>query len=568
MNRAGHEGRIGRPGRTLVTLALAWGLSVGFASRSGAQASEAAPPPAAGSQPAGGGPVAVFPELTKDFGEFWAGEDLTYNFVVRNTGDQVLQLVSVKPSCGCTSTGYDREIPPGGQGKVSAKLSTKNIAAKFSKTITVTTNDPTHAAITLTLTGTAKQRIELEPRNATWTQVQADEVLSKTVRITNRSDQPLTLSLDADKADVFTAVLKEVEPGKAYDLEISARPPYQPRLNHGVFNLTSNIPDKPKIDVPCSAYVPPRLEVRPDQVRLRPVVHEPTKETLRFINNGKNPVRVVGVELADEKVTTAIREENPGKDYAIELQFPEDYRPGANLQVVVRTDDAEVSSLSVPIAQLATPQPMPKPGATLVGQPAPRVTLTTVRGESIAVGEPRADALVLAFYASWNPYTNRVLPELEKVHQTYRERGVRVVAISVDERTGKAARTEEQVAEAFTSLKLTMDRVLDPQKTAGTPYFAQTYPMVYLIGKNGVVEAAYLGTQADLFAALSQDLDALQAGRAPSATPKAASSAARSTDVKPPRLQPAKAVASEATPALTAPVAPEQKPTTAPAKEE
>ncbi len=559
---------MGRPGRALSTLTLAWGVSVICSALAGAQAPEAPAQPAAGSQPAGGAPVAVFPEQTKDFGEFWAGEDLTHNFIVQNTGDQVLQIVSVKASCGCTSTGHDREIPPGGQGKVSAKLSTKNIAAKFAKTITVTTNDPAHATVTLTLAGTAKQRIALEPRNATWTQVQADEVLSKTVRVTNNSDQPMTLTLDADKADVFTAALKEVEPGKAYELEITARPPYKPRLNHGVFNLTSNIPDRPKIDVPCSAYVPPRLEVRPDQVRLRPVVHQPTKETVRFINNGKAAVRVVGVEVADENVMTTIREENPGKDYAIELQFPEDYRPSENVQLVVRTDDAEVPSLSVPISQLATPAPTPKPGHTIVGQSAPNVTLTTVGGESIAVGEPRADTLVLAFYLSWNPYTNRALPELEKVHQAYRERGVRVVAISEDERTGKTARTEEQVTEAFTNLKMTMDRVFDPPKAAGTPFLAQTYPMVYLIGKNGVVEATYIGTQADLYAALTQDLDALLAGRAPSATPKRPSSVPRSTTAKPVRAQPADVTGAQVAPAAQAPAVPALKPTTAPAKEE
>jgi thiol-disulfide isomerase/thioredoxin len=527
MNQLWRKTCIAGPRMALVVLTAGAWISVVFVSAVAAQ-SQSEPPTSAPASQGTGGPRAVIAEATKDFGEFWAGAELTHNFVIKNPGDQVLQLLSVKASCGCTSTGYDKEIAPGAEGKVSAKLNTKNFPGRFSKSITVTTNDPTQQTIHLTLSGTAKQYVSVEPRNAAFTQVQPDEILKRTVRITNNGTEPMKLDLEADRAGPFTAVLKEVEPGKSYDLEITGQPPYQPKLNRGTFNLTTNVAAQAKIEVPCSAYVPPRLELRPDSLRLRPVMREETRETLRFVNNGKTGVKVTGAEVDDPKVTAAVREDNPGKEYAIELVFPKDYSaPDDGAKLLVKTDDLEMPALTVPITQMVPPKPLPKPGDNLVGQPAPKITLTTVEGQSLAVGEPRDEALLLTFYASSSPFAKRVLPEVEKIHQKFKDRGVRVVAINQNGRTGKTAQTAGQITESFTSLGLTMERALDPDREAGRPYPVQaSFPTLYLIGRNGVVEATYLGTQPDLLDAVSKDLDLLLAGQSPSAAKRSAATRA------------------------------------------
>ena len=209
------------------------------------------------------GPRAVFAEPEKDFGEFWAGADLTHSFVVRNTGTETLEILRVKATCGCTATNYDKQIAPGEEGKVNVKVKTKNFSGKFKKSITITTNDPRKSKTELKVGGVAKQYIAVQPRTAHFTQVQPDQVLNKTVRITNNGEEPMKLTLKEDKIGPFTAALKEVEPGKSYDLEITGNPPYELRLNRATFRLTTDVAAKPKIDVTCSAHVPPRLEVRP-----------------------------------------------------------------------------------------------------------------------------------------------------------------------------------------------------------------------------------------------------------------------------------------------------------------
>jgi len=75
-----------------------------------------------------------------DFGSLEVGEDATYTFVVKNTGDADLELTNVKPSCSCTVADYTKTaIAPGETGFVTASYKTAKEGV-FSKTVTVQTN--------------------------------------------------------------------------------------------------------------------------------------------------------------------------------------------------------------------------------------------------------------------------------------------------------------------------------------------------------------------------------------------------------------------------------------------
>ena len=91
-------------------------------------------------------------DLKKDFGKVVQQEALVYKFTFKNTGDQPLKLLNVKPSCQCTASSFtEGEIAPGGTGFVEATFTPK-AAGVFTKTLTVTTNTPERNHV-LTLAG-------------------------------------------------------------------------------------------------------------------------------------------------------------------------------------------------------------------------------------------------------------------------------------------------------------------------------------------------------------------------------------------------------------------------------
>jgi len=95
---------------------------------------------------------AVLPALEHSFGVVKPGTPLSYTFKISNAGTDKLEITSVSPSCGCTTSNYDKVIAPGETGSVTLSIQkTENYKGEIIKTATVTTNDPDHARFTLTL---------------------------------------------------------------------------------------------------------------------------------------------------------------------------------------------------------------------------------------------------------------------------------------------------------------------------------------------------------------------------------------------------------------------------------
>ena len=63
-------------------------------------------------------PHLVIKALEHDFGEVKAGTPLTYNFMFENQGTDTLRVHTVKASCGCTTTKYDKVIAPEKEGEI------------------------------------------------------------------------------------------------------------------------------------------------------------------------------------------------------------------------------------------------------------------------------------------------------------------------------------------------------------------------------------------------------------------------------------------------------------------
>ncbi len=92
-------------------------------------------------------------------------------FVILNTGDAPLRILSVTAHCGCTVAELpDRTIPPGGQMQLSVKYTAGSGPENVSKHIDLTTDDPVTPKLTLYVQATVKGDLEWSPRtlNLDW----------------------------------------------------------------------------------------------------------------------------------------------------------------------------------------------------------------------------------------------------------------------------------------------------------------------------------------------------------------------------------------------------------------
>src|SRR5689334_12244905 len=100
-------------------------------------------------------PQLAIAAMEHSFGTVKPGTPLTYSFFIKNTGKANLEITNVAPSCGCTTSHFDKVIAPGAEGTITlAVAKTDGYKGDVTKTATVTTNDSAHASFQLTLKAT------------------------------------------------------------------------------------------------------------------------------------------------------------------------------------------------------------------------------------------------------------------------------------------------------------------------------------------------------------------------------------------------------------------------------
>ncbi len=99
------------------------------------------------------GPKLSVSETSFDFGEIKEGDVVNHDFVVYNTGDDLLVIKDVRASCGCTAALPDKkELKPGESTKIHVEFNSIRRKGQQRKHVYVTTNDPENKEVRLTFT--------------------------------------------------------------------------------------------------------------------------------------------------------------------------------------------------------------------------------------------------------------------------------------------------------------------------------------------------------------------------------------------------------------------------------
>ena len=105
------------------------------------------------------GPKMQLETLEVDYGTIEQGSEPLREFHFANVGNEPLQITNAKGSCGCTVPNYPKEpIFPGEKGVIEVRYDTKRIG-RFTKRVTLTTNEGTEKVV-LTIKGEVKKKPE------------------------------------------------------------------------------------------------------------------------------------------------------------------------------------------------------------------------------------------------------------------------------------------------------------------------------------------------------------------------------------------------------------------------
>jgi len=471
------------------------------------------------------GPKIIIEEMTYDFGEVWSGTKVQHAYVVRNDGDSLLKIISVKPSCGCTvAQDYDRQILPGETGKIPITLDTSRLGTKVTKHVTVKSSDPNSETIDLTVSGAVKQRINIDPvRGGSFGRIKPSETIKRTLTLTNNTGKPVDLSVMTPQEGAFRAELKEVEPQQAWELTLSTQPPYQEQYNRGNIKLKTGIEDQPVLDIPANVYVLPVIEVTPPTDLIIPKAQPTTsKQPVRVTFNTDESYRVLSAQVSNPAIETSIDETRPNA-YTVTLALPPGYLPpdaGDKLTIATSHPDHQEIAVNIVSRQAAiSQQTRVSPAEQLAGQGAPPAEFVTSDGQTIHP-EKGGDVSLYMFYASWCGYCKKALPDLDAMSKELKDQGVRFVGVDQDalveygaDVNNRQARTKEQVEQQWKDLGISFAQAYDPNGAGKSQFRVNSYPTLFLVGKNGKVERVYAGGGAVKDGTLKKDIGELVAGK-------------------------------------------------------
>lgn len=332
-----------------------------------------------------------FTEETFDFGTIMEEEGpVIHSFSLSNTSDKPVMILSVKPSCGCTTPEWSKEpILPGKTGIVKAQFDPKGRPGYFHKSLTVTT-DFDGQPITLYIKGQVSSRNlstsseyqaisgKLKFRSLSFNLgkiFRKDEFTQRNVDFVNAGDKPITFldKFDAPAHIRVEVVPKTIQPGQRGEIRIGYN-----GLKKGLYGFHQD-----KITVHTDDEVYPNKDftvyatledyfapVTAQELTNAPLLYitemnidlgnikfrqSATKEIV-FTNSGKSVLEIRNIQGNCSCLVAIVDKENlkPGESGTIKITFtPEDRKGTQTKAVTVYSNDPQNPVQRIMVGALA-----------------------------------------------------------------------------------------------------------------------------------------------------------------------------------------------------------------------
>jgi peroxiredoxin len=117
-------------------------------------------------------------------------------------------------------------------------------------------------------------------------------------------------------------------------------------------------------------------------------------------------------------------------------------------------------------------------------------SLEDMSGKTVRLSDYKGKVVLLEFWATWCPPCRASVPGLEKLHKAYKDKGLVLLAVSMDEGGSDEVRSFiKESGITYTVLKGTED--------VAVKYEVRSIPMMLILNKEGKIDRRYLGMGSD-----------------------------------------------------------------------
>ena len=232
-------------------------------------------------------------------------------------------------------------------------MSTNNRVGKFTKSVSVHTNDPSQKRVTLRCVGTALAALTADPTRTSFGKIERDATsITKTVQLKRGAGGAINPSVvRTSDARAVTTAFREIEPGELYEMDITLGPPWPKGRKRGWVRLQTGVKEAPETTVQFTYSIKPYVEAFPPRVTIRPDQSEPREHVVKLRWHDDAAREILNATVVDKKLSARVEDAPEGGQRVI-VEIPAGYtaKKRRSNAVVITIDDETEPSIRVPIS--------------------------------------------------------------------------------------------------------------------------------------------------------------------------------------------------------------------------
>jgi cytochrome c biogenesis protein CcmG/thiol:disulfide interchange protein DsbE len=120
------------------------------------------------------------------------------------------------------------------------------------------------------------------------------------------------------------------------------------------------------------------------------------------------------------------------------------------------------------------------------GDKAPDFQLPAINGDKVQLSDFKGHVVYVDFWATWCPPCRKSFPWMQAMHQRYQDLGLKILAISLDQKTDLIKSFVKAQKADFTVLQDKTGQVAEAYKVKGMP-------SSYLVDRKGIIRLKHAG---------------------------------------------------------------------------
>lgn len=189
------------------------------------------------------------PDSVFDFGFFATDARVVHTFPIINTGNDTLEIVKIKPSCGCTAAPLSSDkIAPGDTANVYVYFDSKRLKGLVKKNVAILSNDPIRPLRDLAFISITEKKhpyIAAKPEVINFGRLSMDKIdKTYSTTLTNITDTTVQLSIVDYSKDYIDISLEKnsLKPGESGKFFMTLKKiPVDPAFYNFSATLSANI---------------------------------------------------------------------------------------------------------------------------------------------------------------------------------------------------------------------------------------------------------------------------------------------------------------------------------------